>query len=83
MGSEHDEFSPLSHPKYEKKFYEMGYLSKEVMRRRKILRKYLNEVGFLTTSNEWWHFDYLRGKKLIETYNKSSLTFSEIGLHPY
>lgn len=59
MGTAYDDFSELSEPIKEKKFFQEGKLTQIQLVNRKILRSIMIHSGFIQRSNEWWHYDSL------------------------
>jgi D-alanyl-D-alanine dipeptidase len=58
MGTEFDDLSDLSHPKFEQRHLAQGLLSQSHIRNRQILREAMFSAGFAGISTEWWHFDF-------------------------
>lgn len=59
MGSQFDDFSDISQPRYEDKFFKEHKLSSEHIVNRNLLRHCMEPVGFKQFVAEWWHFDAL------------------------
>ena len=57
MGTKYDFFGPLAYPRAEQEMLQKGKLTKQQIANRLILRKAMNEAGFITNTTEWWHFD--------------------------
>jgi D-alanyl-D-alanine dipeptidase len=68
MPSDYDEFTERASPEY-------GGGSEEERRNRDLLRRLMEEEGFIVNANEWWHFDF----KDWESYGIYDIPFSEIG----
>lgn len=59
MGTPYDDFTPLSQPQLEDKYLKEGRLTEAQIRNRRILRKAMEEAGFIQLPVEWWHYDAL------------------------
>ena len=59
MGTPFDSFSPLAQPDLEKKFLAEGKLTEPQLQNRLLLRKTMEEAGFIQLPIEWWHYDAL------------------------
>ena len=57
MGTDFDEFSVMSEPRYEQKFLQEKKLTQQQVNNRLLLRNIMRNAGFRSISNEWWHFD--------------------------
>jgi L,D-peptidoglycan transpeptidase YkuD (ErfK/YbiS/YcfS/YnhG family) len=56
MGTPFDYFGELAQPSYEDRFLKDGTLTKKQVENRRLLRKVMQEAGFQTIPDEWWHF---------------------------
>lgn len=56
MGTEFDYFGKEAHHAYTK-------LSEEVLMHRRLLRKTMENHGFKTIRTEWWHYNFVAGRK--------------------
>ncbi|HQQ93308.1 MAG TPA: M15 family metallopeptidase [Bacteroidia bacterium] len=56
MGTEPDDFDPLSEPASESRFLKSGELSREAYANRLLLRKVMTMAKFKPIPTEWWHF---------------------------
>jgi len=70
MGTPFDDFTLLAQPKLEDKFLREGRLSEAQIGNRLLLRRVMEDAGFIQLPHEWWHFDALphaevRGKHLM------------------
>jgi D-alanyl-D-alanine dipeptidase len=68
MGTGFDSFTPLSQPRLEEKFIQEGILSAEQMKNRRLLKKLMEDVGFIQLPTEWWHFDALPKSEVKAKY---------------
>jgi D-alanyl-D-alanine dipeptidase len=59
MGTEFDEFSPVSEPRNEDKYLKSGRLSQKQVANRRLLRSVMTGAGFIVLDLEWWHFNAL------------------------
>lgn len=59
MGTPYDDFTDLSQPQLEEKFFKEGKLNPQQIANRKLLRKVMEDQGFKVLDHEWWHFDAL------------------------
>lgn len=59
MGTGFDDFSDLSQPALEEKFFAEGRLSRAQWDHRLLLRELLESQGFRVLNHEWWHFNAL------------------------
>jgi zinc D-Ala-D-Ala dipeptidase len=72
MGTDYDDFSQLSEPRFEDAMLHAGKLSAVQVANRRFLRDIMKRAGWRTIKNEWWHFEvfrreYVKGRfKLIE-----------------
>lgn len=57
MGTPFDFFGDLAQPRHEGFFLRKGKLSRTQLDNRLLLRRVMQEVGFLMIQNEWWHFN--------------------------
>lgn len=57
MGTTFDYFGDLAQPRWEDAFLKKGVLTANQVMNRRLLRKVMTEAGFISISNEWWHFD--------------------------
>jgi D-alanyl-D-alanine dipeptidase len=68
MGTAYDTFDPLSQPALEVKFETEGKLTGEQIANRKLLRRIMEEAGFIQLPHEWWHYDALSPDAVREQY---------------
>lgn len=68
MGTAFDDLSPLSQPRYEKKFLASGELTEGQIANRKLLRKVMLRGGFRYLLLEWWHFNAFRNTYIRENF---------------
>jgi D-alanyl-D-alanine dipeptidase len=69
MGTPWDHLGPLAEPQLEPSFLEKKELSSKQVENRRVLRHAMVKVGgFYAIPHEWWHFDFLQGKRLREKY---------------
>jgi len=57
MGTPFDYFGDLAQPRYEDRFLKEGALTKKQIENRRLLRTVMEEAGFQTIPEEWWHFN--------------------------
>jgi len=57
MGTSYDTFDPLAQPQLEDQFLRDGRLSLIQIQNRKLLRKLMQDAGFIQLPHEWWHYD--------------------------
>lgn len=57
MGTAYDHIGELARPDSEQRFLAEGKLTKEQVANRILLRKTMQNAGFLMIENEWWHFN--------------------------
>ncbi|MBI1819999.1 MAG: M15 family metallopeptidase [Nitrospirae bacterium] len=68
MGTLFDEFTPMSQPRLEDQFLKEGKLSEAQIQNRHLLRKAMEEAGFIQLPIEWWHFDALPKSEVKASY---------------
>lgn len=68
MGTPYDDFTPLSQPQLEEKHLKEGRLTEAQIRNRRILRKAMEEAGFIQLPVEWWHYDALPKSEVRSRY---------------
>lgn len=68
MGTLFDEFTPMSQPRLEAQFLKEGKLSEAQIQNRHLLRKAMEEAGFIQLPIEWWHFDALPKSEVKANY---------------
>ncbi len=56
MGTDFDDFGKKAHHSYSK-------LPKQVLRHRRLLRSTMEKHGFKIIRTEWWHYNFIAGKK--------------------
>lgn len=56
MGCGFDCFNHISHTDNEDALVEEGLISREAMNNRRLLRRCMQEAGFVQNTSEWWHF---------------------------
>jgi zinc D-Ala-D-Ala dipeptidase len=59
MGTSYDDFTPLAEPRKEQQFLKEGKLTEAQLANRRLLRKVMEDAGFISLPVEWWHFDAL------------------------
>lgn len=59
MGTPYDDFTELAQPRFEEKFLQLGKLNAQQIINRRLLRKVMEDAGFIQLPLEWWHFDAL------------------------
>lgn len=68
MGTLFDDFTPMSQPRLEDQFLKEGKLSETQIQNRHLLRKAMEEAGFIQLPIEWWHFDALPKSEVKANY---------------
>ena len=68
MGTDFDDFSQLSQPKLEERFYKERKLTLRQINNRKMLREIMTEAGFIQLPIEWWHYDALPMSEVKRNY---------------
>lgn len=69
MGTAFDDFSALAQPAQEEKFLESGKLTQQQLKNRRLLRKAMEDAGFIQLPLEWWHFDALPKAEVKKNYS--------------
>jgi len=69
MGTAFDDFTPLAQPALEEKFLESGKLTRQQLQNRRLLRKAMEDAGFIQLPLEWWHFDALPKTEVKMNYS--------------
>ncbi len=65
MGTPFDDFSPVAQTQLETRFFKEGRLSEKQIRNRHLLRKAMEDAGFIQLPIEWWHYDALPKDQVI------------------
>ncbi len=68
MGTAYDDFTELAQPRLEDKFLVAGKLSTAQIANRRLLRKVMENAGFIQLPIEWWHFDALPRAEVKANY---------------
>jgi D-alanyl-D-alanine dipeptidase len=68
MGTPYDYIGKEAYPRMENYFLETGYLTKENIENRKLLREIMKKSGFTSISSEWWHFNSCSRNEAKEKY---------------
>ena len=68
MGTPFDDFTRLSQPRLEEKFLKEGRLSEAQLGNRRLLRRVMEEAGFIQLAVEWWHYDALPKAEVKANY---------------
>lgn len=68
MGTSFDDFTDLAQPQLEQQFLKAGKLSERQIQNRQLLRKVMQDAGFIQLPVEWWHFDALPKTELKSRY---------------
>lgn len=68
MGTPYDDFTPLSQPQREQQYLKEAKLTEAQVRNRRILRKAMEDAGFIQLPVEWWHFDALPKSEVRSRY---------------
>ncbi len=64
MGTPFDDFTDLAQPQLEQQFLKAGKLTEQQIKNRQLLRKVMEDAGFIQLPVEWWHFDALPKSEL-------------------
>ncbi len=59
MGTPFDDFTDLAQPQLEQQFLKSGKLTEQQIKNRLLLRKVMQDAGFIQLPVEWWHYDAL------------------------
>lgn len=68
MGTEFDEFTEKSQPRYEQRFLREKQLTQQQISNRLILRNAMQSAGFRSIQNEWWHFEAMTREQAKQKY---------------
>lgn len=68
MGTAYDAFDTLSQPRHEEDFVKQGKLNQQQLANRHLLRKLMQDAGFIQLPIEWWHYDALPGAAVRKQY---------------
>jgi D-alanyl-D-alanine dipeptidase len=68
MGTGFDAFAAASQPRYEDRFLKEGRLTATQIANRRLLRRVMEEAGFIQLPVEWWHFDALPKSEVKAKY---------------
>ncbi len=69
MGTPFDDFTELAQPQLEQRFLKSGKLTEQQIQNRLLLRKVMEDAGFIQLPVEWWHYDALPKTELKSRYN--------------
>jgi D-alanyl-D-alanine dipeptidase len=69
IGTPFDFFGDLAQPRLEEKFLNEKKLTEEQIRNRMILRKAMEDAGFIPLEIEWWHFNAFPSSVIKEKYS--------------
>jgi zinc D-Ala-D-Ala dipeptidase len=69
MGAEVDDIRKIAYPGLESQFLASGELTIEQVNNRKLLRKVMQNQGFINIPSEWWHFNAYR-RDVVKTKYK-------------
>ena len=69
MGTAFDDFTALAQPAQEEKFLGLGKLTQKQLDNRRLLRKAMEDAGFIQLPLEWWHFDALPKAEVKKNYS--------------
>ncbi|MBU8878276.1 M15 family metallopeptidase [Bacillus sp. FJAT-29790] len=58
MGSEFDEFNERSQLDWFEKKADLSFEETEFLNNRRMLKKIMLEVGFISNADEWWHYEF-------------------------
>jgi len=65
MGTPFDDFTELSQVRPEPQFFRDGLLSQKHLENRQLLRKVMEDAGFIQLPIEWWHYDALPRDQVV------------------
>jgi D-alanyl-D-alanine dipeptidase len=68
MGTPFDAFTDLAQPRLEQAFLREGKLTQEQINNRLLLRKVMEDAGFIQLPVEWWHYDALPKAKVMSEF---------------
>ncbi len=68
MGTAFDDFTPLAQPVLEEQFLKSGRLTQQQIQNRHLLRKVMEDAGFIQLPLEWWHFEALAKTEVKKNY---------------
>lgn len=68
MGTPFDDFTDLAQPQLEQQFLKAGKLTERRIQNRLMLRKVMQDAGFIQLPVEWWHYDALPKTELKSRY---------------
>ena len=68
MGTEFDHFGKLAQPALEQKFLKQGKLTEQQVKNRRLLRRVMEDAGFIQLPIEWWHYDALPKQEVKSKY---------------
>lgn len=68
MGTGYDFFGYAAYPDREEQMLKEGVISRDQIKNREILRKVMNEAGFMGIGSEWWHFNAYSRKEAGEKF---------------
>lgn len=68
MGTPFDDFTELAQPQLEQQFLKAGKLTERQIQNRLLLRKVMQDAGFIQLPVEWWHYDALPKTELKSRY---------------
>lgn len=66
MGTPFDYFGVTAHIDKEEELLSLGKLTQDQLNNRLLLRRIMKSAGFLTITNEWWHFNHMSTKSARE-----------------
>lgn len=68
MGTPFDDFTELAQPRLEQAFLKAGKLTPEQISNRMLLRKVMEDAGFIQLPVEWWHYDALPKARVMAEF---------------
>lgn len=69
MGTAYDDFTALAQPRLENDFLKEGKINSQQLQNRLLLRRVMEEAGFIQLPIEWWHFDGLPKAEVRKNYS--------------
>ncbi|UZJ79446.1 M15 family metallopeptidase [Fictibacillus sp. KU28468] len=58
MGTDFDDFTEKAELEWYEKKHQLTQQEETIRDNRRLLRKVMEEAGFISNSEEWWHYDY-------------------------
>ncbi len=68
MGAGYDDIRKIAYPSLEAQFLASGELTEKQINNRKLLRKVMQNQGFINIPSEWWHFNAYTRNEVKKRY---------------